>query len=388
MPSTVTTAPLRPGFVTGLLAPVVAVAVGSLLALLAGAGMLSSLRTGARSWLVLQGSGIELGADSFGLVPLGGVVLVGALTAGVARWAVPDPLESVAAFAATVAGTCGVVAAVLASLTSTAEIVVHPVRAAVAAFVTSGVGAALGVASRHDVLADLLPAALRERAFLRAALRAGVSAALLVLAVAVAVVAVLLVLHVDRAAQLWALLDPGAGGFLALVALCLLAVPTLVVWTASVLVGPGFELGSQTSVDLSGAQLGAVPGLPVLAALPDPGAFPDAVVLLGLVPFLAGVVAGWRVRPVTGWDSLGRRAGLGALAGGAGGLLLGVVIGASGGAVGPGRLADAGPPVLLPLLVAVPVLAVGGALGALGAHYRGTRARPDSSPAEPGPQQP
>lgn len=375
MPPTVTTAPLRPGFVTGLVTPLLAVAVGSLLALLAGAGTVSSLRTGARAWLVLQGSGIELGTDSFGLVPVGGILLAGALAAVVGRWAVPEPIEAVAPFAATVAGTCGVVAAVLASVTSTTDIVVHPVRAAVAAFVVSGVGAAVGVAARHGVLVELLPRPVREQAVARAALRAGVVAPVIVLAAAAAVVTALLVVHVDRASQLWALLDPGLGGALGLAVLCLLTVPTLVVWTASVLVGPGFELGTQTSVDLSGAQLGAVPGLPVLAALPSPGAFPDVVVVLGLVPLLAGVAAGWRVRPVTGWESLGRRAGLGALAGAVGGVVLGVVIGVSGGAVGPGRLADAGPPVLLPLLVAVPVLAVGGALGALGAHYRDSRAQ-------------
>ena len=48
------------------------------------------------------------------------------------------------------------------------------------------------------------------------------------------------------------------------------------------------------SVDLTGAQLGAVPGFPVLAALPSPGEFPGWVFLLGLVPLAAGAVAGWR----------------------------------------------------------------------------------------------
>ncbi|MCL8253178.1 hypothetical protein AERO_17470, partial [Aeromicrobium fastidiosum] len=63
------------------------------------------------------------------------------------------------------------------------------------------------------------------------------------------------------------------------------------------------------------------------------------------------------------------------------GLVLGVLVGLSGGAIGPGRLTDAGPPLLTPLLVAVPVMALGGALGAVLSHYRGARANrpPDTS---------
>lgn len=381
MEPTTATTPLRPGFLTGLLAPAVAVLVGTLVALLAGVGPLSALRTGARAWLALQGSGIEVQGATLGLVPVGGVVLVAALTARVARTLTPDPLTSAGAFAATVAGTAGVVAAVLATVTGTTEVVVHPVRAAVAAFVVSGAGAALGATLPHGRAVDLLPDLLR-RPPVPAVLRAAAAGAGALLAAAGVLVLGLLVLHVDRAAQLWALLDPGVGGALGLGALCLLAVPTLVVWTVSVLLGPGFVLGADTSLDLTGAQLGAVPGLPVLGGLPDPGVFPDVVVGLALLPLLAGLLAGWRVVPPdAAWRTVGRRTALGAAAGAVAGLAVGVLVGVSGGAVGPGRLAEAGPPVLTPLLVAVPVLAVGGALGALGAHYRGTRAQQPSERA-------
>src|SRR5690606_18686707 len=145
------------------------------------------------------------------------------------------------------------------------------------------------------------------------------------------------------------------GGGLALAAGCLLAVPTLILWTASALVGPGFSLGTDTSVDLSGAQLGEVPGLPILAALPAPGEFAGWVFVLGLIPLLAGMLAGWRV-DVRDREDLLSRVGLGAAAGGFAGLVLGSMIAVSGGAVGPGRMVDAGPPMLTPLLVAVPVM--------------------------------
>lgn len=392
MNPTVATAPLRPGFLTAILTVIVALVLGSGVALLSGADLVPSLRTGARAWLVLQGSGLELQGATLGLVPLGGVLLCVALTARVAHAMTPDPVDSPGAFAATVAGTCGVLAAVLASVASTPSIVVHPVRAAAAAFVVSGVGAALGATLPHGRGRDLWPDAWR-RADVRQAVRAGALGALVLLAAAAVVVLALLVLHVDRASQLWALLDPGLAGAPALALLCLLAVPTMVAWATSALLGPGFVLGSQTSVDLTGSQLGAVPGLPVLAALPAPGAFGDVVVALGLLPVLAGFVAGWRL-PRSSGPLLGihdrpllARCAQGAAAGGVAGLLVGVVVGISGGAVGPGRLAEAGPPALTPLLVAVPVMALGGALGALASHYRGARA-PESATSERSPRRP
>ena len=101
---------------------------------------------------------------------------------------------------------------------------------------------------------------------------------------------VMLVLHLDSAADLWATLDPGGPVLLGL--MCLLALPTLVLWTTSVLLGPGFTLGTDTAVDLAGADLGPVPGFPPLAALPDPGPFGGWVVVLTLIPLAAGVAAG------------------------------------------------------------------------------------------------
>jgi hypothetical protein len=388
--STVAAPPLRPGFLTAIVSAAAAVLLGAGVALLTGIGPASALRTGARAWLVMQGSGVELQGASLGLVPIGGVLLCGALAARVARSMTPEPWESPGAFAATVAGTSGVLAAVLASASSTPEIVVHPVRAAAAAFVVSGAGAALGATVHHGRTADLWPAAWR-RPEVRGVVGAGARGAAVLVAGAAVVVAALLVTRIERAGQLWALLDPGAGGAPALALLCLLAVPTLVVWTVSVLLGPGFALGTQTSVDLTGAQLGPVPGLPVLAGLPSPGRFDDVVVVLALLPLLAGLVAGWRAArldaTVAGLQGrpLLTRAVLGLAAGAAGGLLVGVLVGASGGAVGPGRLQDAGPPTLTPLLVAVLVMAVGGALGAVGAHYRDARAQqpePDAGDAD------
>lgn len=304
------------------------------------------------------------------LVPIGATLLCIAVVALTSGWVVADPVE-LPAFAATTAGALGVIAGIVSASSNAGDIRTSVVRAAIGAFIVGGVGAAIGGAHRHKSSTDLWPTA---NADVRAVVRASVPAILAVIAASGMIVLGLLVSHLSRAGDLWALLDPGFGGGIALAAACVLAMPTLVLWTTSALIGPGFMLGTDTSVDLSGAQLGQVPGLPVLAALPAPGQFAGWVFLLGLIPLAAGVLAGWRVQVRDREDFLSRVA-LGSAAGGLAGLALGVLVAASAGAVGPGRMADAGPPMLTPLLVAVPVMAMGGAIGAVLSHYRGDRAK-------------
>ena len=389
--STASAAPyLRRGVSTALAAAVLGVGLCTILTLVAGVRDVGPvLRTAVRGWLVAQGSSLHVGRAELGLVPFGAVLLVLALVALVAaRWGVDPHAEEqveVGPFAATVAGSSGVVAAVLASAVSTSTVTVPTVRAAFAAFVVAGLGAAVGLA-----LGSGRPEALwfTERTDVRAVVRGAARGVVVLLSAAAAIVAVLLVWHLGRAGDLWALLQPQGGGGLVLGLVCLLSLPTLVLWTTAALVGPGFAIGTDTSLDLTGAHLGTVPGLPVLAALPSPGEFPGWVFVLGLLPLLAGVVAGWSTRlPVsspsplaglvadadTDGRALLRRLGFAAAAGALAGAAVGLLVGISGGAVGPGRLAEAGPPLLTPLLVAVPVMAVGGGIGGVLAHYRGAR---------------
>jgi hypothetical protein len=339
---------------------------------------------------------VEIEGTSIRLVPLGATIIVGLVVALAARWIVADPVEELGPYAATVAGASGVVAAVLSAVTNTGDVHTSVVRAAFGAFAVGGVGSAVGAALRHDRAGMLW---FTDRTDVRAIVRGAWWAVVTLLGSAAALVIVLLMMHLDRAADLWALLDPGFGGGLALAATCLLSFPTMVLWATSVLLGPGFVLGTDTSVDLTGSHLGAVPGFPPLAALPPPGEFSGWVFLLGLVPLLAGMVAGFRTEPParptadadaeSPDDESGRalldRVLRGMAAGALAGLVMGLAVAVSGGGFGPGRMADAGPPVLTPLLVAAPVLAVGGALGAVLAHYRGGRVpqQPAESPDRP-----
>lgn len=363
---------MRPAFWTAVAASVLGWIVCALLVVLATGSTSPTgvARTALRTWLVALGSGLDAGDVQIRLVPIGATLVVVLLVAVCAARIVAPSVEEPRAFVATTAGAFGVIAGVVSALTDHGGVSTGLVRSAFGAFVVGALGATAGILWRHGEPERLWPS---WGPGVGAVIRSATTGVATMLACASAIVVALLTAHIGRAGDLWAGLEPGAGGAVALAVACVLAVPTLVLWTTSALIGPGFVLGTDTSVDLTGAHLGAVPGLPVLAGLPSPGAFPDWVFVLGLVPLLAGIAAGLRLRTRRTAPFL-EHMGLGAASGALAGLVLGAVVAMSGGAIGPGRMADVGPPMLTPLLVAVPVLALGGAMGAALGHYRGTRA--------------
>ncbi|MEX8033275.1 DUF6350 family protein [Microbacterium sp. 20-116] len=121
--------------------------------------------------------------------------------------------------------------------------------------------------------------------------------------------------------------------------------PTLVLWAMSFAAGPGFALGTDTAVTPAATQVGALPGIPVLGAVPDSTS--SWLLLLMLLPIAVGALTGWilrsRMPSTTGPEPLGPRSVLAvavaALTGGMGALAAVV----SSGSIGPGRLADTGP---------------------------------------------
>lgn len=123
--------------------------------------------------------------------------------------------------------------------------------------------------------------------------------------------------------------------------------PTLVVWAASWLAGPGFALGSGTSVSPAGTELGVVPGIPILGLVPENSSIWMLVSVL--VPIACGAVAGWMVRSRLVWEDTARgygpRAAIAAgIAASSSGIAALAALLASG-SIGPGRLAEAGPAV-------------------------------------------
>ncbi|MFJ4037543.1 DUF6350 family protein [Microbacterium sp. NPDC090007] len=144
--------------------------------------------------------------------------------------------------------------------------------------------------------------------------------------------------------------------------------PTLVLWAIAFAAGPGFALGADTAVTPAATQVGALPGIPVLGAIPDTTS--SWLLLLVLLPVAVGAVTGWILRsrmPLTdGPEPVGPRlivaVSVAVLTGGVGAL---IAI-ASSGSIGPGRLAETGPqpgPLALALgvetLVGVAILLLG-----------------------------
>ena len=126
--------------------------------------------------------------------------------------------------------------------------------------------------------------------------------------------------------------------------LCLLYVPTAAFWGTAYVVGPGFAVGAGTTVSPFGVDLGGVPAVPLLAALPqEPG--PGWAPLVLLVPVAAGVLAGVLAHrsgavAAEGWRPL---AEVSAVAGGLVAAAVAVLALLASGPGGPGRLAETGP---------------------------------------------
>lgn len=176
-----------------------------------------------------------------------------------------------------------------------------------------------------------------------------------------------LLAHGDQVAALHASLGPDPAGGVLLVVVQLLYLPNLVLWAGSYALGAGVRVGLDTLVAPGTSALGALPALPVAAALPtDANPWTWGWVAVGPV---AGALAGWLVL------RRGQRAG--ALAhlgwwsaqGAAAGALVGVVwVGASWlsrGHLGGHRLVGLGPRFPELLWYGIPPLAVAGALTGL-----------------------
>lgn len=125
----------------------------------------------------------------------------------------------------------------------------------------------------------------------------------------------------------------------------LMYLPTLVLWAVAFTAGPGFALGTDTAVTPAATQVGALPGIPVLGAVPDTTS--SWLLLLALLPVGIGALTGWMLRSrmprTTGPEPFGPRlvvaVAVSVLTGGVGALFAL----ASTGSIGPGRLADTGP---------------------------------------------
>ena len=312
---TVRPQPARPLVVTGGIAACAAAASGLavLVTLTAigwitaphvgiGTGLGGVLRTAAMLWLVAHHVGFTVrGAGRIGLLPLGLVLLPGALLAVAGRWVVRagavTQLRHVGYAAIALALPYALLAGALAVASGTAVAAPSLLQAVISAFLLALVAGGLGGAralAPWSRLASLMPA--RPRSIVLGMLG---SAAILTAAGA-ALAGASLAVHLPEVRVASDVLAPGVGGAALLLLAQLAYIPNAIIWAVAYILGPGFAFGANTVVAPTGSALGAVPLFPMLAALPTgagptgthpggPGWVPVAVLTL---PYLAGVFAG------------------------------------------------------------------------------------------------
>lgn len=226
--------------------------------------------------------------------------------------------------------------------------------------------AGLGLSERLPRWARRLPVALGAGL---AALAAGASAVLVTGLVAGA----------DRVGAIESSLRADVIGQVALVLLTLAYLPNLLVWAASYALGAGFGLGAGTIVSPAIVQVGLLPAIPVLGALPPSGPgnpWSYAWLALGV---LAGAAAGVAQVRRLGRTTLPARLGQAALAGlltAATVLALAVV---SRGDLGIVRLVGLGPDLLDLSWLAPASLVVGATVAALVHWFVGGRHEPPAA---------
>jgi hypothetical protein len=301
-----------------------------------------AMRLAGQLWLVAHRTPLRVQDGALTLPPLALTVVLGLILARasalVARSSRCTEVRDLGPVVASVTLPYAVIAAVLAgfarSSTITPSIGAAFVCAALVGGTFSTVGAARGAGLSRAAWGTLPePLARTLNAAGRAALVLFAAAALLTFGSFVA--------HLHRYA---ALLNSycGAPGKISMLLLSLMLLPNAVVFALGYLTGPGFGIGAGTSVAIGGSHLGAMPALPLVAAVPTGRAPWPVVAFCALGVLGAGVAAG---RQLSRNRDVGLRERLRdvALTAAVLGIGTATVVGFAGGPGGPGRLRAVGP---------------------------------------------
>jgi len=354
--------PARPLVVTGAIAACAAAGIGIVILtflVLAGwiaaphaglgpDGLTGVLRVAAALWLIGHHVGFTLhGAGRIGLLPLGLVLLPGALLWRAGRWVVRaggvGRLRHVGYAALALAAPYALVAGALALASRSVLAKPSLPQAVIASFLLAltagGLGGARALAPWGQ-LVGLLSARARSVIL-------GTGGALAVLTCAGAVLAgASLGAHLGEFTSVNALLGPGAVGAGLLLLAQLAYVPNAVVWAISFTLGPGFAFGAGTVVAPTGSALGPLPAFPMLASLPQ-GLHSEvppwlSVAVLAL-PYLAGCLGGLLLARAAPTPILEAAPMWGFACGALTGCVLGTLAAFAGGSLGNGRLTAVGP---------------------------------------------
>ncbi|WP_207943555.1 DUF6350 family protein, partial [Actinomadura sp. KC345] len=364
----------RPLYVTGLVAALWCIGIGlavlttvTLIGWIAapktalGDGLSGVFRSAVNFWLVSHHAGFSYGQGRVGLLPLGVLVLPGALLYRGGGWMIRvaglprRPRQAVVHVALALAAPYAALAGLLALAAASPQVRPSAWQALVGGFLVAVVAGGLG-AARAVVAAQVAAEARgqRVRSGLGALLRLlpdrprslviGVAGSLAVLfASGALLVGGSLAVNMPDAAHLYGLLGPGVVGGVLLLLVQVAFLPNAVIWGMAYAVGPGFSVGAGTSVSPTGVFLDAVPAFPPLAALPDPGPAPAVSLLALAAPFVAGAVGGvLTIRSLPAPVSEGAPM-WGFVSGALTGAVVALLSALSGGPLGGGRMATVGP---------------------------------------------
>lgn len=355
-----------------------------------GIGLPGVLRVATGLWLAAHHVGFALhGAGRIGMLPLGLVLIPGALLWRAGRWVVRtgqlSRLSEVGyaalALAAPYAVLCGALALASRSLLVVPSLPQAVVAGFLIAFCAGGLGGAHALAP-WGRLARLLPP--RPRSVV-----VGTAGSLAVLGAAGAILAGgSLAAHLSEFRTLNDALGAGAVGSVLLLLAQLVYVPNAVGWAVCFMLGPGFAFGAGTVVAPTGAALGPLPMFPLLAALPAGahGSMPGWASAAALaVPYLAGVFGGVLLVRTAPSPAAETAPLWGFACGVATGCVTGVLAAFSGGPLGSGRLTAVGPSGWQAGVVAALEVGVAAAVAAGIANWLRLRRDPDLAAARVAP---
>lgn len=306
-----------------------------------GGSILGPAQLSVQAWLLGHGADVSAAGTVVAITPLGLTALLGVCCWYAACWAGQrgevNSLAEIGKVAAGLVSSYTVIGIGLTLLGSNAgaEIGIASSTPGVLALSTlAGVGGLLRTAGHGRALHDITP-------FPSRAIGAGIGMGAAALGAA-GIAMVGIAIAVDRAgfAALTEVVAPGWSAGLGLLLLSLLLLPNAALYAVSVLLGPGFAVGSGTAVSALDVTLGRVPALPLAAALPDRPAVPLGLLVSLVVPTLCGIAVGAAVtRRLDEQVSRLTAAGWAAVAG----LLLSAALGLAqwlaGGSLGAGGLA-------------------------------------------------
>lgn len=321
-----------------------------------GSGVRPAISTALQAWLLANHASLAISGATMGIVPLGLTVGLGALLVRggrqAARLSGGKDLFDCLATASAIALPYGVIAALLTKPAQSSAVRPQPLQALAGGFALA-VGCAFVGALRETGQRAIVLARLPDTA--RSVLRAAVAATAVIVGAGAVIVGAGLAMHAGRAATVMHSLDGGVSASLLMAVVSMAYLPNVAIWGSAFAVGPGFAVGAKTSVTLGGVHLGALPAVPLLAALPANGAPPTIARLVIFAPIGAGLLAGWllarsrkRAPNIDGawWERQHvMDAVLGLGAGVIAGVLMAVLAWLSGGPLGAGRMADLGPSV-------------------------------------------